>query len=313
MKKKSVTILFSLFLLLGTITYLNGNESPHDMGRYKELAQTVSGFLQSTFSPVYSVNNIKKEDDPANRIILDNGIHEEKIDGKLTAVSWNILRNYNQDRIRESLIKIMEEQNPALILVQEAPVYDESAFWDDDVFSGFNVYYAPLHQVKNQTAFYNFAHTGQLTLSRYSFTKTEAYQLPSVSRPFLGDGHVIKRLALYTQIQTKDGRTVGIYNVHLENTAWQNGRRKQVEYVLEIIGKNNDDVVVIGGDFNTFLGPLEQGPAVLQGAGFEKLPAEFKLTPRLDNFFIKGAKATGAQLHGSGSDHQPIMASLTFS
>ncbi len=312
MKKKFIAIIFSLFLLLGTITYLNGDESQHNMGRYTELARTVTGFLQSTFSPVYRLDDIPAEYNPAERVISRNGIYQEAINGNLTFVSWNILRNYNQQEIKGSILKIITERDPDLILIQEAPVYDESTFWNGALFSGFNVYYAPLHQVKNQTPFYNFAHSGQLTLSRYPFTKTEAYPLPSVSRQFLGHNHIIKRIALYTQIQTRSGEKLGVYNVHLENAVWQSGRRKQIEYILKLIEKNNDDIVVIGGDFNTFLGPLERGPAVLQGAGFERLPAGFKLTPRLDNFFIKGSKASGLQLRSSGSDHQPIMASITF-
>lgn len=312
MKKIFIVIIILVFFLLGTVTHFNNPSNQNKMGRYKELAQTVTGFFQSAFSPVYRVDDIQEEDDPAKRIILRNGIHEETIDGKLTVISWNILRNYNRDKIRESLTKIMEEQNPSLILIQEAPVYDKSAFWEDDLFTGFNVYYAPLHQVRSQTAFYNFAHSGQLTLSRYPFTKTETYQLPSVTRPILGDEHIIKRLALYTQIETEDGRTVGIYNVHLENAAWQSGRKKQLEYLLGIIDQNNDDVVLVGGDFNTFLGGLDRGVSALEKAGFDRLLSGFRLTPRLDHMLVRGSKATGSQLHGSGSDHQPVMASLNL-
>lgn len=312
MKKKFIGIVILVFLLLGTVNYLNDDEYENKMGRYKELGQTVTGFFQSTFSPVYRVDDIPEESDPAKRVVLRNGIHEETIDGKITIVSWNILRNYNKDKIRESIKKIMKEQTPHIILVQEAPVDGGHNFWDDDLFAGFNVYYAPLHQVRNQTAFYNFDHSGQLTLSRYPFTKTETYQLPSVTRPILGDEHIIKRLALYTQIQTEDGRTVGIYNVHLENAAWQSGRKKQLEYLLGIINQNNDDVVLVGGDFNTFLGGLERGVSALEKVGFDRLLTGFRLTPRLDHILVRGSKATGSQLHGSGSDHQPVMAHLNF-
>ncbi len=310
MKNKIIVLIILVSLLFGTVNYLNDDECQNKMGKYQELVQTVTGFFQSTFIPVYRVNDIPEKDNPANKDYLRNRIHQETTNGKLTVLSWNILRNYNGEEIKESFTRIMEEQNPSLILIQEAPVYDESAFYDNDYFTGFNVYYAPLHQVRNQTVFYNFAHSGQLTLSRYPFAKTETYQLPSVSRQFLGDNHVIKRLALYTQVQTEDGRTVGIYNVHLENAAWQSGRRKQLEYLLEIIGQNNDDVVLVGGDFNTFLGGLEQGISVLERSGFKKLLSDFRFTPRLDHLLVRGSKGTGLQLHGSGSDHQPVMANL---
>lgn len=312
MKNKIVVTIILVFFLFGTANYLNNPESRDKMGRSQEIAQTVIGFFQATFGPVYRIGDIPEKDDPAKKMVLRNGINEETIGGKLTVVSWNILRNYNREKIKESITKIIEDQNPQLILVQEAPVYDESSFWDDDLFAGFNVYYAPLHQVRNQTVFYNFAHSGQLTLSHYPFTKTATYQLPSVSKPFLGDNHIIKRLALYTQVQTEEGKTLGIYNVHLENAAWQSGRRKQLEYLLGIIGQNNDDVVLIGGDFNTFLSGLEQGISALEEAGFDRLLSGFKLTPRLDHFFVRGSTGTGSQLYGSGSDHQPVMASLNL-
>ncbi|MBI5390376.1 hypothetical protein HZB02_02720 [Candidatus Woesearchaeota archaeon] len=37
------------------------------MGRFKELAQTGSGFFQSTFSPVYRLNDIPEDDNPTKK------------------------------------------------------------------------------------------------------------------------------------------------------------------------------------------------------------------------------------------------------
>jgi len=276
------------------------------MEKYIELGQTVAGFFRTLFRPVYLAGDAPEHYDSTKRIFLRNERKDRAVNGELTMVSWNILRNYHQEKVRKTLTGILEEQEPGLVLVQEAPVYDSSTFWDDDIFREFNAYYAPLHQVKKQTAFYNFAHSGQLTLSRYPFTKTEVYQLPSVSKPVLTKNHVIKRLALYTQVQMEGGKTIGIYNVHLENATWQTGRRKQLEYLLGIIEKNGDDVVVVGGDFNTFLGGLEQGISTLKKAGFDDLLSRPRVVPRLDRFLVRGTKARAVPLRGYGSDHQPI-------
>ncbi|MCH7492136.1 endonuclease/exonuclease/phosphatase family protein [Patescibacteria group bacterium] len=282
------------------------------MGRYRELAQAAREFLQSTFNPVYLEGHISEMGDIEKKVHLDNNVSKLNVCGGLSMVSWNIFRGYHKSKIRASLKKIMHEHNPGMILVQEAPVYESGVFWDDPIFAGFNTYYAPLHQVKKPTSFYNFSHSGQLALSRYPFTKTAVYPLPSVARQFMGRGHVIKRLALYTQILTDSGKSIGIYNIHLENAAWPSGRIKQLRFLQKIIDHNNDDCVVIGGDFNTFLGGFEQVNAILKKFGFSKLFSGKRWLPRLDHFFVKGARATGVQLRGSGSDHQPVMVRLSL-
>ena len=306
--KKVIVILIILFLLISTISFLSNNNNNDSMNIYKGAGKTIKNVIKYTLFPVFATNDIPKDLDPTKRSINRNGANEI-LSNELTIASWNILRNYNQDQIKNSLSKIMKEQTPGIILIQESPVYNDSAFFDDDLFSNFNVFYAPLHQVETQTDFYNFSQTGQLTLSLYPFTKTEVYPLPSVSGDFHGEGHYVKRVALYTQVEDKEGKKIGIYNVHLENNCWQNGRRKQLEYLLDIIDKNDDDVVVIGGDFNTFLQKLERGITLLEKEGFEKLISGFRVLP-LDHFMVRGSEAVGVRLKGEGSDHQPILARL---
>ena len=284
------------------------------MGKYTEIAQTAYGFLRSAFFPVYLLDDVPQSFDPNKNIVKSNRLKNLPDKNQLTIVSWNILRNYDSQNINKSLAEIIEKCNPDILLIQEAPVNmlrNFNSFWEHKMFNNFNYYYAPLHQVKKQTKFYNFSHSGQLTFSKYFFTKTAAYQLPSVTKPILGQNHVIKRIALYTQINYKE-KTTGIYNVHLENAAWQNGRKKQLEYLLQIIEQNNDDAVIIGGDFNTFLGSnIEQGLQLLEENGFNNLfKNDFRLLPRLDYFFASGCKAKGLQLKGNGSDHLPVMAEI---
>jgi len=209
-----------------------------------------------------------------------------------------------------------------MIFIQDAPVYYSSSFWEDELFHNFHKCYAPLHQVKNQSPFYNFKSAGQLILSRYPFTKVEMYSLPSVTKPTLGKNHLLKRVALYAQItsfspkqkkKNKQNQTIGLYNLHLENISAPQGRKRQLEFLLQIIEKNKDDMVIIGGDFNTLFGSyFESGLKLLEEQGFHNLfsTREFHFPPRLDYFFIKRSKAEGKQVVGKGSDYQPILAKV---
>ncbi len=278
-----------------------------------EIAKTIGGLLSAVSFPLreeYCFN----ERDLQRRVILNERNKDRKIDHKITLVSWNILRGYNAEQIKTSLSQIMRDYNPNLLLLQEAAVRGSTTFWEDDLFTGFNVAYAPLHQVTQKTAFYDFDHSGQLTLAQVPYQNVEVYALPLVARQSLGKNHLITRIALYTQIENVNGIKIGIYNVHLENRTGPSGRQYQMKSLLETIEAKNDDVVVVGGDFNTFLGSsLEKGICDLEKAGFEKSFVKRGILPQLDHFFYRGeriARASGKQLYGEGSDHQPIMLEL---
>lgn len=282
------------------------------MGRAKEILQMLKNIMRYSLFPVYELDDIASGDNPAKKVQYDHTIAKEELKETLRILSWNILRNYNPEKIHDSLKAIFAQQNPTVIFIQEAPVHETSSFWEGPLLERFNFYYAPLHQVKKKSAYYDFLSTGQLILSSHPMKKTKTYQLPSVSGQLMGDEHVIKRIALYAQLEKKDGRTVGLYNVHFENNCWHTGRKKQVEFLCDLVEENADDIVVIGGDFNTFLYRAESGLTLLEHLGFERLMSGFRFLPRLDHFFVKGANAQGFQLYGSGSDHQPIMVEIDF-
>jgi len=282
------------------------------MKKYIEMGQTVFELSRSLISPVYYEQDLAESEKPSKKTVLRNNADRVVQPEELIIVSWNILRNYSAMKIRKSLSSILQEYHPHFLLIQEAPVYPNHVFWDEPLFDDFNVYYAPLHQVRKNSSFYPFEHSGQLTLSRFPLSNTAVYELPTVTRPVLSKDHLIQRLALYTQVTLKDNQTLGIYNLHLENATGYNGRKRQLEHLLKIIDHAQDDIVVLGGDFNTIFGSyLEQGINQLEQQGFENVfSSERRFTPRLDYFFIKGAVATGLQLKGKGSDHQPIMAKI---
>jgi len=279
----------------------------------REIVKTIGGVLSSVCFPVREEYSFEKRD-IQRRVILNERNKDGALDPKLTIVSWNILRGYNVEEIRASLSQIMRNYNPNVLLLQEAAVRGEKGLWQDTGFTDFNVAYAPLHQVARKTAFYDFDHSGQLTLTRVPYQEWGVYALPLVARQSLGKDHLITRIALYTQIENADGVKIGIYNVHLENRTGSSGRQYQIRSLLETIEGKNDDVVVVGGDFNTFLGSsLENGIQHLEKAGFKKCYAQEGLLPQLDYLFYRGENVVGVsgkQLHGDGSDHQPILLEL---
>ncbi len=281
--------------------------------QFREIAKTIGGLLSAVCFPVREEYCFDQRD--LQRRVLLNEINKDgTLENKITFVSWNILRGYRVGEIKASLSRIVKENHPDILLLQEAPVRDANGFWQDGIVARFNVAYAPLHQVAKKTAFYDFEHSGQLTLSRFQYQNREVYALPVVARQSLGKDHLITRIALYTQIETVEKMKIGIYNVHLENRTGSSGRQYQIRSLLETIEGKNDDVVVVGGDFNTFLGSsLENGIQHLEKAGFKKCYAQEGLLPQLDYLFYRGENVVGVsgkQLHGDGSDHQPILLEL---
>ncbi len=281
----------------------------------REIAKTIGGLLSAVCFPVRE-EYCFDERDVQRRVTINDKNRSATLDHKITIVSWNILRGYNQRKIKTSLSQIIKEYRPEMLILQEVPVRESTTFGEDDSFTGFNTAYAPLHHIGKKTAFYDFDHSGQLTLSRFRYQNVEVYALPLVARQSLGKDHLITRIALYTQIEDTDGMKIGIYNVHLENRTGSSGRQYQIRSLLETIEEKNDDIVVVGGDFNTFLGSsLEKGIQDLENRGFKKSFVREGILPQLDYFFYRGERirrGSGRQLHGEGSDHQPLLLELEW-
>jgi endonuclease/exonuclease/phosphatase family metal-dependent hydrolase len=225
-------------------------------------------------------------------------------------ISWNILRNYNKGKIRKGISELMKERGADIIFIQEAPVYNDGNFWDESIFKEYSAYYAPLHFPKRQSQYYCFRHTGNLILSRHKLVAATVYELPTPVRDAFGKEHVIKRIAAYVRIGAK--KSIGIYNVHLENMSGSKGRLMQVKHLLGIIDDNDDDVVIVGGDFNTIYGN-EACLKELEKAGFKRMAiAETRILPRLDFLFVKGAEIEGGCDKKEGSDHYPLWGRITI-
>jgi endonuclease/exonuclease/phosphatase family metal-dependent hydrolase len=236
---------------------------------------------------------------------------------RLILLSWNVFRNYRAAQVAASLASLIETHRPDVLLIQEAPVYDTHRFADMELFAGYNALYAPVHQVRIRSRRLPFESTGQLILSRQAYAATATHDLPALPRwgakRSARTGTVTRRV-LYGRLRLPSGKTVGLYNIHLENRSLAEGRLKQVRHLLEVIRATEDDVVVVGGDFNTFLTPAFE--ACLRAFAQEGFHNLFSLAgaswrPRLDYILVRGAVAAeGLQLRVRGSDHQPVLATV---
>lgn len=235
------------------------------------------------------------------------------------AVSWNIFRNYHPGLISASLARIVADHQPELILLQEVPFSAERRFVDSPLLREYHAFYAPAHTIKIRSRRLNFESSGQVILSRGPLSETAAHELPilrSRSGARAERLGIVRRNAVYARIDMAGGATCGVYNVHLENRAFPGGRRKQAKAVLDVIARRADSIVIVGGDFNTFLPRrYEAALGLFEGAGFDILlkGTGARLLPQLDYIMVRGALAARRQpLRARGSDHQPVLAELVL-
>jgi len=277
------------------------------MEHLTEFAKSALNLFKSVLRPVYIIDDLEQFDPRKKTIILKKN-SKQQFAKELGVLSWNIWRGYNKEHILASLRSILQEKNPTVLFFQEIPVYEKGHFLDDSLFQKYSLCYAPNHLVKKNSRFYPFVHSGPAIVSEYPFLETKVYPLPSVAKQHLGKNHIVKRVALYARIKLAK-KNIGLYNVHLECIAGERGRKKQIDYLLNLIKQKKDDIIIIGGDFNFLFGNFfEKGISLLEKEGFQNLFSRWELRryPRLDYFFVKGASAKGMQLKGKGSDHQPV-------
>jgi endonuclease/exonuclease/phosphatase (EEP) superfamily protein YafD len=262
--------------------------------QFQENVKEVGWFFRTLVYPVYDYTESEMETQSANSV-------NQVMKFPLEIVSWNAYRGYSFEKFENSLNEIDKEFKPGIILLQEATINENFMLWEK--FTDFNWLYVPFHTVETQSPLYPFASSGQTILSKYKFVESKAYQLPTVTNFVVGKGHKTQRVMNYAKLENG----VGVYNAHLENAAGPGARKKQIESILRIIEKNSDEIVILAGDFNFFLGPFESGLSLLKKEGFIPLQKGFF---QLDYIFVKGAEGTGEYLQGKGSDHNPIFGSI---
>jgi endonuclease/exonuclease/phosphatase family metal-dependent hydrolase len=234
----------------------------------------------------------------------------------LKVASWNIHRCYHIGELQQSLRTFLSSEDPDIVLLQEAPVFQEAPFWDHELFSEllsrYHLEYVVMHRVSRPSSYYSFSETGLVTLSKMAPIAVEAVPLPTVSRRKLGRNHIIRRVALVTRHAWAD-RVVCICHLHLENTTGPQGRALQISHLLDQLDQPTSPISILAGDFNTLFGGREKVDDQVAAQGFVPVPiaGRPRLLPALDHFFVSGCTGlTGRTLDLSGSDHRPIIFEL---
>ncbi len=248
--------------------------------------------------------------------------HEENIElpephntisGSFTVLSWNVFKGFYEHKLLANMHELIRDNAPDAIVLQEAPMYPDGSFLElpENFIESCKLY---VSSQKKRPGVYEFAHTGEFTAAKTPYTKAEFYLLPQVTnQKHFMDSEYLHRSFLYTQFKTDSG-TLGLYNVHLENMATPKSRLIQVQELYKVIEKNDDDITVLAGDFNTFMSSaLEPAVQFFHRKGFVNglKPGLKQWLPRLDHVFVRGAKNIETTIFPRiGSDHKPSIAKI---
>ena len=232
---------------------------------------------------------------------------------RLRLLSWNIHRGYDAAGVASGLRALMGDLEPHAVLLQEVPFWPTGPWWNEPGIRGLlaahHLVFAPMHQVRRPTSYYPFRETGLLVAVRGEVEAARGARMPIVSRPKLGPGHVVERVAVGVRCRA-GGRGLSLWNVHLENTTRPRGRELQARAAAAAVEAGP---AVVVGDFNTMLWPLERVERTLAEEGFARacLSGHWRPGPQLDHFFLRGVRALRAErLDVRGSDHLPIFAEI---
>lgn len=233
------------------------------------------------------------------------------VGSELAILSYNLQRAERLSELAASLERAVAEHQPELVLLQEMPVelLDHPAF--APALAGRNLFFAPFHQVDSPDRRYPYRRYGQLSASACRLEAAEVIELPTVNPAGLGPGHILKRIALYSELPLADGRRLGLLNLHLEPFARRRGRLPQYEAIAAAIDGRAAEVAVCCGDFNPSLGQHgEPGLALLAAHGFVNAFAH--RWRALDTCLARGHAGflEARALPLGGSDHRPILVRL---
>lgn len=270
--------------------------------------RAVSGYLRR---PVVVVDELPPEIRPHALSRLRTVAGLPAVGSELTVVSFNVKRGERSALAIDSLRRAVEDHRPELLLLQEAPpeLFEHPRL--EDVMANRSWFFAPFHQVERPDRRYPYRLYGQLIASTCRLDHTAVIELPTVNPSTLGAGHTLKRIALYAELPSSDGRTIGVVNVHNEPFARRRLRQVQHATFLQAVNARRPDVAICCGDFNPSLGQrAEPGLQLLEANGFDN--AFCRRWRALDSCLARGHDAftLAERLPLPGSDHRPIVAQL---
>ena len=272
------------------------------------LRRAIHGFLGRR---VVLVDELPPERRPAAVSLTEMADGLERLGTELTVLSYNVKRAERMQAVAATIERAVEDYRPDLIFLQETPVELFRHPRLAEIFAPRSLFFAPFHQVDRPDRRYPYDQYGQLIASACLMLEPRVIELPTVNPATLGRGHLMKRIALYAELPTADGRTVGAVNVHNEPFARRRDRCLQYEAFLPVIDGHAPDVAVCCGDFNPSLSQRgEPGLRLLEAHGFDNAFAHRWRT--LDTCLARGHAGfvSADVLPLVGSDHRPIVVRL---
>jgi endonuclease/exonuclease/phosphatase family metal-dependent hydrolase len=268
--------------------------------------RAIHGYLGPT---VTLVDELALEERPhaLARVVLDKA-RRPMAGATLTVVSYNLKRAERAPGVVETLLRLIAEWAPDLVLLQEAPLEVLDSARVTEALGPHNHVYAPFHQVRLPDSRYPYDQYGQAVIARWQMERPQVIELPTVNRSTLGPGHTLKRIAVLAELPCVDGRRIAVVNIHHEPFARRHARLQQYQPVLEALESRRCDVELCCGDFNpTFSQAGEPGFQLMESRGFSNA---FRGRWRaLDTCFGRGHQGylSAERLPYRGSDHRPIV------
>jgi len=266
-------------------------------------------YLRSVLRPVTVSPAAEPGALPGASLTLREAGPDHPLPKRARVICWNIHRAYDAAGVVAGLRAVFADLEPHVLTLQEVPVWPEGPWWSAegvcDLLHEHRLVFAPMHRVDRPTPYYPFLASGLVVAVRGGFDRPSAALLPAVSRSKLGRGHQVERVVVGVRCRL-EGAAVGVWNVHLENTARPSGRELQARAVAAVAG---DGPAIVAGDFNTMIPSLEGVDRALRDEGFARVAVSGPagMVPQVDHFFVRGIRAVWAErLPISGSDHRPI-------
>ncbi len=246
-------------------------------------------------------------------------------------LNWNIDRGQHL----QGIVAAMRETRPDLCIFQEVDLGARRTHGADVAQElaktlGMNYTFAPEFQELGQSTDSGPAYHGQAILSRFPvrssrilrFTHQSGFWKPRpllVSSVPLLQRRLGGRIALVDELD-HNGKTLVIYNLHLESRTTEHGRLLQLEEVLADTQRYPADTpIIVAGDLNTL---SRNSPVIprLRQAGYSSCFGDRHVRTHviigaLDWIFVRGPiSCEGAEVRRDfhASDHFPISAELRF-
>lgn len=252
---------------------------------------------------------LKNYPDPREPFYLGNfARNQEKFDGKMRIVTWNLHFSEKLEEIISTLENTGELQDAEVLLLQEMNIEGAETLARRLKYN--YIYYpAAVHHQRKEGY-------GNAIFSKYELRQPTKIVLPNWLPDWLQSRNAARALITFGETE------VLVYSVHLD-TVWMVPfwAKSQGEFLAgEIAGQKNN--IILGGDFNTWspgsIAALENSlekvdlERLTKGTGYTFVYSKLKLT--LDHIFAEDHLdyKAGVYRETSASDHFPVWVEFTF-